>query len=98
MQLRQFIDDIFAENGLAVVPDIEADSADLLVPMISHNFGLGFVPQDMAEEAIAKGEVFRVKLTEELPPRYICMITDPHHLQTNASREFSKMIIKNLKA
>ena len=97
MQLRQFIDDIFAEKGLAVTPDIEADSADLLLPMISHNFGLGFVPQDMAEEAIKKGEVFRVKLTEELPPRSICMITDPHHLQTNASREFSKMIIKNLK-
>ena len=95
MQLRQFIDDIFAENGIALTPDIETDSADLLVPMISHNFGLGFVPQEMAESAIKRGDVFRVKLENELPPRNICMITDPHHPQTNASREFVKMITKN---
>lgn len=94
MQLRQFIDDILAENDIALTPDIEADSADLLVPMISHNFGLGFVPQFVAEDAIRRGEVFRVKLENELPPRDICMITDPHHPQTNASREFAKLITK----
>ncbi|MBD5585780.1 MAG: LysR family transcriptional regulator [Clostridia bacterium] len=96
MQLRQFIDDFFAENDIAVTPDIEADSADLLVPMISHNFGLGFVPQDMAQKAIAKGDVFRVRLNKELPKRFIRMITDPHHPQTNASREFAKTITKSL--
>ena len=70
MQLRQFIDDIFAEKGLAISPDIEADGADLLVPMISHNFGLGFVPQGMAQEAIDRGEVFRVTTDTDLPERY----------------------------
>lgn len=94
MQLRQFLDDVFAENETPVSPDIEADSADLLVPMIRHNLGLGFVPQDMAEEAILRGEVFKVELKEKLPARHICMITDPHHPQTNASREFAKSIIK----
>lgn len=97
MQLRQFIDDIFAQNGIAITPDIEADSADLLVPMISHNFGLGFVPQYMADNAVARGEVFKVSLDTDLPERSICMITDPHHPQTNASREFVKTIIKNVK-
>ena len=96
MQLRQFIDDIFAENEIALSPDIETDSADLLVPMISHNFGLGFVPQDMAQEAVGRGEVFKVGLEKELPPRNICMITDPHHPQTKASREFTKLIMKSL--
>lgn len=97
MQLRQFIDDIFAENDISLTPDIEADSADLLVPMISHNFGLGFVPQDMAEGAIKRGEVFKVNLDLDLPKRSICMVTDPRHPQTNASREFVKLITKNIK-
>ena len=92
MQLRQFIDDIFADKGLAISPDIEADGADLLVPMISHNFGLGFVPQGMAQEAIDRGEVFRVTTDTDLPERSICMITDVHHPQTNASRELAKMV------
>lgn len=92
MQLRQFIDDIFAENELAITPDIEADGADLLIPMIAHNFGLGFVPEGLAESALQRGDVFRVKLEKELPERYIYMVTDPHHTQTNASREFYKTV------
>lgn len=97
MQLRQFLDDVFAANDVLLTPDIEADSADLLVPMISHNFGLGFVPQDMAEAAIKRGEVFEIKLAHGLPERHICMVTDPNHPQTNASREFSKLILKSIK-
>lgn len=92
MQLRQFIDDVFAGNDMAVTPDIEADGADLLVPMISHNFGLGFVPQPMAEAAINRGDVFPVPLETPLPERQICMITDPHHPHTNAARMLYKTI------
>lgn len=93
MQLRQFIDDIFADHNITLKPDIEPDSADLLIPMISHNFGLGFAPQGIAEKAIGRGEVFRISLDPELPPRNICLITDPHHLQTSASRELTKTIV-----
>lgn len=97
MQLRQFIDDIFAENDLVITPDIEADGADLLIPMISHNFGLGFVPEGLAERALQRNDVFRVKLDKELPERYIFMITDPHHTQTNASRELHKTIVSKVR-
>ncbi len=98
MQLRQFLDNFFAENDLSITPDIEADGADLLVPMISHNFGLGFVPQGMASDAIGRGEVFRIRLDKELPKRHICMVTDPHHPHTNASRALIKRITSELKS
>lgn len=92
MQLREFIDDIFAENNLPFTPEIEPDSAHLIVQMVRNNFGLGFVPQNMTEEAIARGEVFKVDLEKELPPRHICLITDPNHPLTSASRELIRMI------
>lgn len=97
MRLRQFVDDFFAENNLEVAPDIEPDGADLLVPMVSHNLGLAFVPQGMTREAVERGEVFRIPLKKELPPRKICLITDPHRPQTSASREFAKMILNEIK-
>ncbi|MCD8372158.1 MAG: LysR family transcriptional regulator [Clostridia bacterium] len=96
MQLRQFLDDVFAKNDLAITPDIEADGADLLVPMISHNLGIGFVPQSMADPAISRGEVFPVPLNYTMPARHILMITDPVHPQTNASRELRKMITESI--
>lgn len=92
MQLRQFIDGIFEENGWLLSPDSEADGADLIVPMVRHNFGLGFVPQSFAEDAIRRGEIFRVPLEQELPARQICLITDPHHPHTRASRMLAKQI------
>lgn len=97
MQLRQFIDGIMTEHNLTLTPDIEVDSADLLVPMISHNFGLGFAPCDMTKAAMDKGDIFRVRLEHELPPRNICVISDPHHPTTSASRELYKTITKNIK-
>lgn len=97
MQLREFIDNIFAENNLEFTPEIEPDSAHLIVQMVRHDFGLGFVPQSMAEEAIGRGEIFKVNLNNELPARHICLITDPHHPLTSASRELVRMINSDLK-
>lgn len=96
MQLRQFLDDVFSKNDIVITPDVEADGANLLVPMISHNFGIGFVPQAMADEAINRNEVFKVPLDYVMPKRYICMITDPHHPQTNASRELHSFVLDRL--
>lgn len=97
MQLREFIDDIFAEKNLPFAPEIEPDSANLIVQMVRHNYGLGFVPQSMAEEEIGRGEVFKVNLERELPPRHICLITDPHHPMTSAARELVRMINSTIK-
>lgn len=96
MQLREFIDDVFNQHGLTVNPDIETDGADIMISMICHNFGIGFVPQGMAESAINLGNAFRIKLDREFPERNICMITDPHHPQTNASREFHKSVMNRI--
>lgn len=92
MQLRQFIDDVFARNDIAVTPDVEADGADLLVPMIGHNFGIGFVPEGIAAPAIERGEVFEVPLKYTMPKRCIYMVTDTHHPHSNASRELYRMV------
>ena len=98
MQLREFIDGIFEKNNLPFAPDIEPDSAHLIVQMVKNNFGLGFVPQSLAEEEIGRGEVFKVNLATELPTRHICLITDPHHPLTSASRELVRMINSRLKS
>lgn len=92
MQLREFIDELYADNGLSCDPDIEPDAADLIVPMVEHNWGVGFVPEQMAKTALDKGTVFRVDLKEHIPQRRVCLITDPAHQQTRASYEFQKSL------
>lgn len=95
MQLREFIDEFLIENYINVSPDVEADNVGLLPQFIANNCGLGYVPEDMAQPLIERNEIFRIHTEKELPPRYIYMVTDPHHPHTNASRELARMIIKN---
>ncbi len=97
MQLRQFIDDNFAANGISVKPDIELDGADLIVPMVTHNRGLAFVPEGITAEAVDRGDIFKVNFTGDLPHRHVCVISNPRHVQSTASCELHKMIISSVK-
>ena len=39
-QLRQYVDEIFLNNNVAVSPQIEVDSADMVIPFVKNGFGL----------------------------------------------------------
>lgn len=74
----QFYSDLFAKHGQQLKPDIELASADLLLPMIKRNLGIGFVPEMMASEALKNGDIIRLRLKEEIRERYICVMYDMH--------------------
>lgn len=44
----------FLQHDLPFYPDIEAATADQILPMIRHNLGIGFYPEALAEEAIKR--------------------------------------------
>ncbi len=65
---------LFTQHGLPFSPDIEAATADQIVPLVRHNLGIGFVPEDfLADEAPTCG-VFPLTLTEPLPLRTISLV------------------------
>lgn len=93
MQWRDFLDKTFAENGMTLDAEIETDSADMIIPIIRHNLGIGFIPSSMAKNSMQRGEVFRIPLEQELQPRSVFLLTDRTHPQTNASRELYRSVI-----
>lgn len=84
MQYRQFCDDFFSRCGVHIVPALEADSSGLIVPMVTHNWGLALVPEVMADEAIRDGRLVKIAIQEKIPQRYITMVTNPQHPLSNA--------------
>lgn len=96
MQFRQHIDDFFEENELRFSPEIELDSADQIVPFVKKNYGLAFVPEDIAKEAIDLGEVRKITPEKTPAPRSVYMVTNPTHPVTGASREFSRIIQRKI--
>ncbi len=96
MKLREFLDDAFLECRVEFHPDIEADGADLIVDTVSANLGMGFVPSFLAEPAVSLNKAIILNHSLPLKKRSIVMITSKSHSQSNASRQFIKMIKEQL--
>ena len=73
--------------------DIELASADLLLPVVSHNLGLAFMPEDLAAQALSEKRIVSIPLTEEIPNRYICLVRDPSRPLGAAARCLIDMLL-----
>ena len=90
MQLRQYEQHVFREASLSPNTVAEVDSASTVIPMVSHNLGLGIVPYSLAKNAIEAGEVFVVKLAKPLPLRQVVMAIRSEERLTSAALLFTK--------
>lgn len=98
MQLRDYLDELFLNEGIKANPEIECDSANLIVPMVSHNLGLGIIPEAFATIPIKEGKIFEVKLNKPLPDRNIQIISNPRHPQSKVAIAFKKFVLKKYKS
>ena len=86
---RKFLNNYFADHGL---PDMELATTDLILPAVRHNLGIGFVPEEFAEEEKKAENVFEIEVEEKLPTRNIILIYDIEYPQSIASKEFQKFM------
>ena len=66
--------DWFQTHGLSFSPDIEAATADQILPLIRAGLGIGFLPEETAREAAENGSVQILQLAEQTPERIICLV------------------------
>ena len=86
----------FAQHGASFSADIEAATADQLLPLIKHNLGIGFVPEDFLEEQNGDVQgIFRLPLRAELPQRSISLVKKRNHTLSLPARELERMILGN---
>ena len=87
----------FAQHQAVYRPDIELATADLIVPVVVANLGIGLVPSAFTEEALAEGKIFQVRIRERLFVQDICLIyakDRPHPLCMNELLEQIRSIRK----
>ena len=88
--------EIFKQYNLDLKPDIELATTDLIVPTVSNDLGIGFVPEYFASEALKKNEIFRLNLVEEIPRRKICLVYKLDKPQSIAVEAFIRCIKESL--
>lgn len=86
---HEFYSSLFASHGLAYHPDIEAFTADQIMPMVEADLGIGFVPEEFIKESSG---VCRIDLAEEIPERSIVLIKRKEQPLSVAAGKLEQMI------
>lgn len=81
----------FAEKGLPYSPVIEVATADLVLPMVRNNLGIGFVPEDFLN-GDERPELYRITLAEEPPTRYVTLLKRQGDVLSLAAKELVRLI------
>lgn len=84
----EFYSGFFSAHGLAYRPDIEAFTADQILPMVAVDLGVGFVP----EEFLQNEDVNIIDLKEKIPERNIVLIKRKEQPLSVAAKELERLI------
>lgn len=83
----------FHDHGLTLEPDMEAATADQLLPLIKNNLGIGFLPEAMIREDLAAGNVLQLALDCPVPERHICLIKHMDLPLSMAARKLEEQLL-----
>ena len=84
-----FYESLFADYRLPYSPDIEAFTADQILPMVEAGLGIGFVPRDFLYE---NANVCVIDLKEEIPERRMVLIKRKDQPLSVAAKELERML------
>lgn len=85
--------DFFIAHKIDWEPDMEVATADLMLPLIEHNLGIGFVPKQTALPLIEKKKLFQIPLRCAVPRRSIQMISDKTRGKSLAANTFYQYLL-----
>ena len=91
---RNFYRQFFLDHDAVLRPDTEAATTDQMLTLVKSELGLAFVPESMAAEPLARGEIVQLHLREIIPQRSICLVYDHHRPLNTAARKFQQLLTK----
>ena len=89
---RELYTQYFMRHNLPFSPDMEVATTDQIFPMVQHNLGIGFFPEELAAEHIAIGKVVQIPIEEPLPERKICLIRNVKRPQSIAAHSLEEYL------
>lgn len=92
---HQLYSEWFHKYGLVFSPDIEAATADQILPMVRANLGIGFAAEHSFREAVRDGTISLLSLQENPPERTICLLKRKDEPLSVAAGKFEEMLLQH---
>ncbi len=82
----------FIERKIDLEPDMEVTSADLMLPVLENNVGIGFVPETLAQPLLKEKKLVQIPLNCDIPKRSIQIVSDKERGKSLAADTFYKYL------
>ena len=92
---RSYVDGFLKEQNVAVQPEIELATSDMIVQFALKNLGVACVVKDFAEEHLERGELFELEFDQPLPERPMYLAVNKRLPISFAASKFLEMLEKN---
>lgn len=89
---REYFDSMLNNYDVEINPDVELGSIDVLVDMARIGLGIAFVP-DFCANAAAEADIFKLDIKEEVPQRYMGVVTHNNIPLSVAASKFLEMLV-----
>lgn len=88
-----FYSQFFSAHKLIFQPDIEAATADQILPMVKADLGIGFVCEQFLHGEDLEKTIFPLHLETQIPPRNVCLLTPTDRPFSPAAKALEKVLI-----
>lgn len=89
---RSYVDAFLQKNDVVLEPEFELATSGMIVQFAKRNLGIGSVVASFAEEAMAAGELFQLRLEKPLPKRDMLIIRDESYMLSVAAGKLLSML------
>lgn len=73
---RHYVEHFLKEKDVALRPEFELATSDMLIQFAVRNLGIAGVVRDFAEKYLESGELFLLQFDAEIPRRQFCIVSD----------------------
>lgn len=84
--------DFFIGHGVDYELDMEVATSDLMLPLIENNFGIGFVPKDLALPLLNEKKLVQIQINRRIPKRSIQVVSDKRRGKSSAADTLYKYL------
>jgi DNA-binding transcriptional LysR family regulator len=89
---REFLDNLFREAGLAIQPEIELGSLDLLIQLAKIGAGISFISREYIATELQAQTLFALPIQSSIPPRQLGIITHNSLPISPAAEKFIELL------
>lgn len=90
---HDFYSDLFLRHDLPLIPDVEVETIDQVLPAVRCNLGIGFVPREMLVAVPELTGIYPLTLDEPIAPRSIYLFQRKNQPLSIAAKHLRQMLL-----